>query len=227
MSWFKENKKWILMAFAVALAIVFIAAISNLDLVSTDFLAADNTLRSVELPTWVMALIFVILHALKSVILFVSAIMLYVGAGLVFPTWIGILVTYAGLTVSLSIGYFIGYKLGEEKVRKMILKRKKIANFLYGKQENILFLCFISRIIPMSFGLFSAFFGAIKVPYFKYLFMSLLGVSPLMIPIVLAGTAITNPLSAEFLIPFIISLCITLIILAVSKKRNYNAGANK
>lgn len=215
MKWIRKNRIWIL----IALAIILIAhmALSNIDLMG--FLAADNMLREIRLPIWLSVIVFMILYAIQGAMLVVSTVMLYVAAGLVFPTWVGIPVTYAGLTVSLSVGYFIGMKLGQDKVNNMIAKRKKISDFLHGNQDNILLLCFVSRILPISFGLVSAFFGALKVPFHKYLFMSLLGVSPLMLPIIFAGTAIANPLSPGFLVPFIISLCISLIIFVIFKAK--------
>jgi len=172
------------------------------------------------LPTWVLVLIFLALYALKGAILVVSAILLYVLAGLIFPIWAAFLVTYAGLAVSLSVGYLIGNKLGEHKVNKMIAKQKRIADFVHGNKENLVMLCFVARLFPMSYGLVSMLFGALKVPFFKYLFMSLLGISPRMIPIVLAGRAIANPLSAEFMVPFAISLCVTLGIFVIYNSTN-------
>ena len=187
-------------------------AVAYLDYIS---FTIDNVLRHMVLPMWAMVLIFLGLYALKGAFLVVSAIMLYILAGLLFPKWVAILVTYAGLTVSLSVGYFIGGKLGEKKVSKMIAKRKRLAAFLQGNNENLVTLCFISRLFPMAYGLVSMLFGALKVPFWKYLLMSLLGISPRMIPIVLAGAAITNPLSAEFLVPFGFSLGISLTIFVV------------
>jgi len=226
-NWFKCNREWILIT--LALALVAVAVISNIDFLLSEVFSIDNILRHMMLPTWLIVLIFLALYALKGAILVVSVIMLYIAAGMLFPTWAAILITYAGLTVSFSVGYFVGIKLGEEKVSRIVAKRKKISDFLRGNKENIVFFCFISRLLPMSYGLASLLFGALRVSFFKYLFMSLLGVSPRMIPIVLAGAAIRNPLSAEFLVPFSISLSITIIILVIYKTKRWLlpvAGAN-
>jgi len=212
MNWFRKYRKWLL----IPLAFVLIALLVVIDL---DFIAIDNFLGNLELPMGVTAAIFLVLYALQGAVMIVSTVMLYIGAGLLFPTWIGIAVTYAGLTVSLSVGYFIGKKLGQDKVIKMLAKNKKIADFLLGSQDNILFLCFISRILPTPFGLVSLFFGAMKVPYFKYILASLMGLTPFMLPVLFAGSAITNPLSVEFLVPFSISLSVSLIIMVAYKTK--------
>ena len=172
-----------------------------------------------EISLGLTVLVIILLYALQGVVLVIPVVLLYIAAGLAFPTWVGILVTYAGLTVSLSIGYVMGWKMGEEKVSKLLAKNKKVASLLSKDNENLLSLAFISRILPTPFGLVSLFFGAIKVPYFKYIFMSLLGLSPYMIPVVFAGAAITNPLSAEFIIPFSISIGITAIIFLAYRTR--------
>jgi len=206
----KRNKKWLIIPLALAV-------IAFLVIIDLDFLAVDNILRTIDLPLWATVLVFLVLYALQGAVMIVSTVMLYVGAGLVFPTAIGIAVTYAGLTISLSVGYFIGRKMGHEKVVEVLSKRKKIADFLLGNQDNLLVLCFISRILPTPFGLVSLFFGAMKVPYVKYIFMSLLGLTPFMLPVIFAGAAITNPLSPDFLVPFSISLGVALIILVAYK----------
>ena len=213
--WLDKNWKWILAA--LALAVVALVVFNNRDFFATVYFPADDFLRRVDLPIWAMVLVFMVLYALKGAVLVVSAMMLYIAAGVLFPTWVAILVTYAGLIVSLSVGYFIGRKLGESRVNKMIAKRKKLSAFFHGNSENLVSLCFVARLFPMSYGLVSMFFGALKVPFFKYLLMSLLGISPRMIPIVLAGAAITNPLSAEFLVPFGLSLGISFCIFMVYK----------
>ncbi|MCL2570937.1 MAG: cardiolipin synthase [Defluviitaleaceae bacterium] len=212
MTWFKKHRKWLIIPIALAV-------IAFLVIIAFDFFAIGDVLGDIELPIPVTAVIFLLLYAVQGAVMVVSTVMLYVGAGLLFPTVIGIAVTYAGLTVSLSVGYFIGKKLGDKKVKKMLSKNKKISDFLLGSKDNLVFLCFISRILPTPFGLVSLFFGAMKVPYYKYIFMSLLGLTPFMLPVLFAGAAITNPLSPEFLVPFSVSLGVALIILVAYKTK--------
>jgi uncharacterized membrane protein YdjX (TVP38/TMEM64 family) len=74
-------------------------------------------------------------------------------------------------------------------------------------------MCFIARLLPFPKDLFSMFFGAAGMPYGKYLAISLMGVSPVMISSVIAGAYITSPLSREFLVPFGASLAIIFILI--------------
>jgi len=134
----------------------------------------------------------------------IPAPVLYVAAGVVFPTGWAILITYLCLTLEFFLGYLYGKKLGTTKVMALLTKNKKIAGFLEIRKENIPALCFISRLSPLPKDLFSLFYGAIGMPFWKYLLISLAGVSPVMFPTVIAGTSASNPLSTEFLVPFVI-----------------------
>jgi len=161
---------------------------------------------------WLAAGGFLLLYVLKGVTMVIPTTLLYIAAGMIFPTWAGILITYIGLIIALSIGHSMGKTLGEEKVKAILAKQKKVADLLNGSNENVLSLCFITHLLPTPLGFVSLFFGALNVPRLKYIFISLLGISPFMIPVVFAGAAVSNPLSAAFLIPFGISLGVTLII---------------
>jgi len=212
LNWLKIN--WKLLLFGIIAAVLLLRIVYTLDIFSIDFITGFS-----EISMFLTVIVIILMYALQGAIMVVPTGLLYVAAGLAFPTWIGIIVTYAGLTVSLTVGYLIGRKMGEEKVGKMLEKNKKIAEFLSSSKDNLLMLSFISRILPTPFGLVSLFFGSLKVPYVKYICMSLLGLSPFMIPTVFAGAAITNPFSAAFLIPFSISLGVTVIILFAYKTR--------
>jgi len=159
------------------------------------------------------------LYAVKGVAMVIPTTLLYVAAGITLPTWIAIIVTYIGLIIALSIAHTMGKKLGEEKVNAMLTRQKRVANFLCGHRENVLSLCFMTHLLPTPLGIVSLFFGALNVPLLKYVFISLLGITPYMIPVVFAGAAIDNPLSVAFLVPFGICLAITVIIFVVYKTK--------
>jgi len=184
------------------------------------FISVESIINYAETSGWTAAIGFALLYVIKGLAMVVPSSLLYISAGMVFNPLIGILITYAGLTVSLSIGYFFGKKIGEKRVAKMLTKQKKLADFFdVENKEKLLSLCFMSRMLHLPFGLSSLFFGALNMPFWKHIFASLLGITPIMIPAVLAGAAASNPISAEFLIPFSISLGITLAIFIIYKLR--------
>ena len=175
--------------------------------------------------TWLSVIGILGLYVVKSITMTIPNSVLYVTAGALFPTGLAILITYTGLTMSLIVGYFTGQKLGETKVYNLLAKQKRMKAFLNRDKDDLLLLCFVTRLLALPFGLASFFFGALKLPFFKYALASLIGVTPTMLPIVFSGAAITNPLSTAFLVPFGISLAITLVIFIIYKKKTNNAIA--
>jgi uncharacterized membrane protein YdjX (TVP38/TMEM64 family) len=92
----------------------------------------------------------------------------------------------------MSIGYYNGKNLGQEKVDKLLEKHPRISKVMEQKRENLTYLCFICRLAPLPFDVFSMLSGTIRMPFKKYLFFSLLGLTPKLIIFVLAGMAIDN-----------------------------------
>lgn len=192
---------------------VFLLIFSNLNLTLSEI---EYYFRS---STFLAIIGILLLYAIKSVTMTIPNSVLYVTAGLMFPTWLALLVSYIGLAISLSIGYLMGCKLGENRVYMLLAKRKCIMNFLDLNKNDMISLCFITQLIALPFGFVSFLFGALKTPFLKYMIASLLGVSPTLIPIVFSGAAITNPFSPEFLIPFSVSLGIMGLAFLIYKKK--------
>jgi len=183
------------------------------------YLTIENVVEytSASIPLAVVA--FLIIYALKAVVMVIPIPVLYVAAGVIFPwTW-ALAVTCMGLIVALTLGYLNGRGLGEDKVEEFIKKHPKVEAFLKDRGDNLSYLCFLSRLIPLPFDLLSMLYGAIKMPFSKYVTMSLLGVTPKAIPFILTATHISNPLSPEFIAPFTISLLIILGILVLQKNK--------
>lgn len=163
------------------------------------------------------AILLVALFCIKNVFMVIPLAALYVAAGLLFPTKWAIFIVYIGLTCEMSIGYHIGTRMGTNQVNSLIKERPKAGAFFELLGRNNMVSCFLTRLVPMPLPLdmVSLFFGATGVPFHTYLLCSLLGTSPVMIPTVIAGRAITNPLSAKFILPFAISLGISALVLVV------------
>ncbi|MCL2702102.1 MAG: VTT domain-containing protein [Defluviitaleaceae bacterium] len=210
----KKRKMWIF-------TIIVLVTVSLL-FSKTGSMSIEDIVNFVPTSFPLAALVFLLLYFLKAIIPFFPIAVLYVSAGIVFPAVWGIAVSYCGITVMISIGYLIGKTLGENKIEKILKRRGKVADFLYGKKDNLSSLCFISRILPIPEKVTNLFHGAVKMPFGKYICISLLGLSPAMIPLVIAGSSIANPLSLEFLLPFGISLSISLAVFIIFKRLGRN-----
>ena len=159
-----------------------------------------------QISLWITALVFIGIYILKPILMFVPLPMLYVVAGIVFPTWIALIITFGGVMLALISGYYSGKFLSKRKVNGYLGKNIKIGRFIDSRGKNFLSFCFVYRVLPLPFDLFNMMCGVLKVSLWKYLIVSVLGLSVTIIPQILVGANIKDPLSSQFLFPFIVSL---------------------
>jgi len=159
-----------------------------------------------RISLWMTALVFIGIYVLKPLVMFIPLPALYIAAGIVFPTSIALVITFGGVALALVSGYYSGKLMGARKVDDYLTKNEKVGSFLGGRDGRFLSFCFIYRVLPLPFDLFNMVCGAAKVPFWKYLIVSLFGLSAAIVPNTLAGTYIATPLSPKFLLPFGVSL---------------------
>lgn len=153
------------------------------------------------------------LFCLKTVVWVIPVRVIYMGAGFLLPVWGAIIVTYVGTLLDLTLTYFVGRRLGKTRIMAEIGSRKVGEWVLDVAERNSSFACFIIRMLPgPPVELTNMFFGALDMPYGKFLLYSMLGLTPSILPVIFMGKAVMDPLSKEFLVP----LLVTLIIAAVS-----------
>jgi uncharacterized membrane protein YdjX (TVP38/TMEM64 family) len=183
-------------------------------------MALDDILNWVPPSLPLAVLVFLGLYVIKAFIMMPPAPVMYVAAGIVFPTGWAIAVTYFCTAVNISLAYLNGKVLGEKRVRKWFANKKWAADlFDEDKKDKVLSACFIVRLLPVPKDAPSLFFGAVSMPFTKYFVASILGLTPMLIPITLAGAFIDDPLSPEFLVPFSICLVFALVMFIVYKRR--------
>ncbi|ULQ60220.1 VTT domain-containing protein [Brucepastera parasyntrophica] len=207
-------KYWKLIPIILVIVII-IALIPKLSTITVDDII-NYTPSSLPLA----ALTILGIYCVKSIVMFIPLVALYISAGLIFPTGWALLLTYFCLTCELSLGYVLGRKLGKDKIDAVVRNNKKLAGFFSVHKKNTNTTCFLARFLPFPSDPVNMFFGASGMPYISFLFFSLLGLSPYMIPYVIAGRSITTPLSKEFLIPFGISISISVIVFIVFQITN-------
>lgn len=214
MRWIYERRR--------ILAIVLLAAVAAFGSRLLSGMSVEDIINYTPASPILAAIILLAAYCIKSIVVVIPISLLYICAGILFPTNWAFFVTFSGVFLESSIGYWMGKNMGREKVSDLIRKNKKVETF-FSVQQNNAITCLLARISPLPFDLVSPFFGASGMKFPVYVVFTLLGICPVMVPTVLAGTAILNPLSMEFLLPFGISLSISMIILviysAVMKKR--------
>jgi uncharacterized membrane protein YdjX (TVP38/TMEM64 family) len=139
------------------------------------------------------AAVLFLLFCTKAVVVIIPITLLYLGAGIVFPPGNAILFTVACLAVEMSIGYWIGRKLGRHHVKDLMSRYKLAGQVTEYIRDNSFLSVFAVRLVPGPPDLISMLLGAARVEYRDFLLASLLGLFPLMVPVVLIGNAISNP----------------------------------
>lgn len=167
------------------------------------------------------------LYALKSVMVVVPFISFFLYAGMAFPTGWAIVLSYMGLALDLTIGHWLGKRLGLGRVLTLLEEKPRTARLLAAYRANMRLSCVVMRMLPVPFEMTSMFFGASGLPYRWHLGISLVAVTPYALPYILAGEAMDNPLSAAFLVPVVISLAVAvgavLLMRHIERKRTRQA----
>lgn len=202
MRWLYSHRKQLTIGFIIIITLILIPVVHNL--------SVDDIIHYTPSSPFFAALALIGLYCLRSIIMAIPNMLVCIAIGIIFPPVWGILISITGMICETTISYYLGKKLGAEEVTRMLQKNEKAKKFFSSNQNNTTTTCFIARITPLPIGLTSMFFGAAGMPWSKYIIASILGLSPKMIPYVLAGTSIEDPLSTRFLLPFVISFAITL-----------------
>ena len=129
---------------------------------------------------WLAAVFLLAIYGIKSLSVFSPIIVLHIAGGFLFPPLEAILVNTVGVIIELTIPYWVGRVSGESSATK-----------LPGDAVSM-------------------HLGAIKIPFTKYLFGSLLGIFPGIITSTLIGTSITDPASPMFWVSIILTVAISI-----------------
>lgn len=154
------------------------------------------------------AAIFVIfLYAFKSLTVFFPIAVLNVLGGFLFKASTAVIVNCIGVVIELTIPYWISKASGGNFAKKLEDKHPKIAEMFGEHSDNLFFLSvFLRALFCLPGDAISMYFGAIKMPYFKYLIGSFIGILPGTVAFTLLGTSITDPASPLFWISIVMTV---------------------
>ena len=175
--------------------------------------------------TLTVAIVFIIIHIVKSAALFVSPVILYALAGMVFEDfWVAVLVGFIGSFLSLILPYYLGKFLGMDAVKSLKKRFKaieKIDNFTGENVFSVVFICKVGAVMPSDLN--SLVFGAMNLPFGKYFISSNLALLILDLLWTLFGAAgdITDPLSYIYILPaFLLAVAGALYVARNVKKKS-------
>jgi uncharacterized membrane protein YdjX (TVP38/TMEM64 family) len=148
------------------------------------------------------------LFVVPNVLLMMIAIIMYG------PVW-GAIISFLGVFVSSSVGYFIGRRLGPITVNKLIsIKTQvKISRFI---EEYGFAAIAITRISSLSNDSLSIIAGLLKMSYRKYILATLSGITPLITLLALYGR--NGRIETALLWIAAVSLILLIIYIFIDKK---------
>lgn len=137
----------------------------------------------------------------------------------VFPPYLSIPINILGLVILYSIKYLWGKRVGANGVQTILSRSETVQDFIEkdGKGNPLLIPLF--RLIPAApINLVSQLYGAMGFRFRDFILLSLLGYCPRLISYTFIGQNVFNPLSAAFLLPFILLFTLASVSLFASSK---------
>jgi len=119
------------------------------------------------------------LYCVKALLFVIPAMLLYVSVGAVFPLWLALAVNLAGIALELSLTYGLGAFLGGAYVQGMLVGSKGGRKLLEMQDRRGFAMLFTVRLLPVfPIDFAGLYFGSSRVPFWKHLAASVLGLFP-------------------------------------------------
>ena len=130
------------------------------------------------------------LYCVKALLFVIPAMLLYVSVGAVFPLWAALPVNMGGILLELALTYGLGVFLGGQQVNRMLSGSKGGRKLLEMQDRFGFALLFATRLLPVfPIDFTGLYFGASRVPFWKHLAASALGLLPRVVLFTVFGEA--------------------------------------
>lgn len=180
--------------------------------VSLRDLSLEGFLNFVPQNPWLAAVVILVCYGVKSLSVVVPLSLLYLAAGFLYPFWIALPLSYAGLVVCCTLPYLLGRKWGQQATADLLERYPKAQRFFALGLQNQVLVSYLLRIVGVLPGdLCSLVLGACGTSYPSYLAGSLLGLSPVMILHLLAVHTVSNGFEPWLLIPAALLVAVTVV----------------
>ncbi len=201
--------------FCVALFLIMLTVLFDLPVVQKNLSDINAWFIKIEYfiagYDWLKALVLLaLMFFLKSIVPIIPFSIMFVSAGMVFPTVIAVFISTLGVTLLCSVKFFWGRRYGGGSLLKLICRSRKVSGFM-GLHDNgnrwiLSLLCFIP-VFPI--GAVSRAYGTTRMGYGTFIKLSLPGIMPRIILWSFVGVNIFEPFTVGFIAPFIILLVIS------------------
>lgn len=208
----KEKHKNVIFSALKVMPMVICVAFMCIYLFFGEDITVDDLVNFAPEKPLYAALFLILLYAFKSLTVFFPIAVLNVLGGFLFEPPTAIIINCIGVVIELTIPYWIGRVSGRSFVVKLENKHPKIAKLFGEHSENSFFLSFFLRALFCLPGdAISMYFGAIKMPFHRYILGSFLGILPGTIAFTLLGMSITDPQSPLFWVSIAMTVGVSVI----------------
>lgn len=121
-----------------------------------------------------------------------------------FDTPVAVLISIAGIALEVTVTYWFGRALGGEYVTKLLHKVKGGDKILGMKNTSKFSTVFIMRLVALPIDFSTLFFGSMKLPFFRYMVFSVLGIAPRVIGLIVVGDSVYKYIPMSLIIKAII-----------------------
>lgn len=211
-----KNKKKLIPFIAIALmCIVFIF----IDKIIGESLSVNTIIKYTPKDSILAVIVILLLYALMSLTVVFPLAILFLASGIIFPTWIAILINILGLAITFTIPYWIGRYFGDEAIEEIYNRFPKVKEVTKYQNSNVFFACFITRVVGFLPGdIVSIYFGACKTKFPVYLLGGISGCLLSIITTTILGEKLNNPFTKEFLFVLIIRIFVIIVAAVLNNK---------
>lgn len=139
------------------------------------------------------------LFLLKSVDFLLHFSVLFAMSGVMYPFPLALFINTLGILILSTVPYWIGRRLGAPLLDQICQKHPRLRNSEKLGIKSEVIMNVIIRLTGIPVNLASLYMGARRFSFGKYLFASVLGNLPMMVPYTLMGLYADNPKSPVFI----------------------------
>lgn len=193
---------------SVIMLILVVATVIFLKKNNISIKNVGNLTQYLQGTTTKIAIVLILFTIVKSFTLVFPPAIIFALSGIVFDNlWVAWLVNFIAIACSMILPYFLGRFTGKSMVdslKNKFPKIKKIDDFAEANDFALVFVIKASGFLPCDVS--SLIFGAMDMPFWRYLIAANLGMIPLNVLWTLLGSKgdLSNPLSFLYVLPIAI-----------------------
>lgn len=183
------------------LVAIFVAVALNYDkLVNLDVRA----IVALAPNEFAAAAVGISIFGLKSFTFIIPAMLIYLSVGMAFDVGTALFVSLCGIALEVACTYWLGRLLGGDYVTRFLGKVKGGDKVLGMKDKGKFSTVFIARFTGLPIDFASLLFGSMKLPFFRYLIVSFVGIAPRVVLFTLLGEGANAFFPKELLLKIVL-----------------------